>query len=73
MNQLQLFYENKALNTAVREFLRETMRKLIVEESLAGKDASGHAKAQLVIDRAFSDLADAFKPKKPKNVINKAR
>lgn len=73
MNQLQLFYENKAMNEAVRQFLGETMRKLIVEESIAGKDASGTAKAQKVIDQAFADLKDAFEPKKAKNITNKAR
>lgn len=64
MDQLQLFYENKALYESVRQYFSEVLRETAADYALAGKPTEGFSQAKVTIDKAFSTLKENYEPKK---------
>lgn len=73
MDQLQLFYENKAMSGAVQAYFSEVLRETAADYALEGKDTKGFAETKKVLDKAFSLLKENYEPKKPVNNTNQAK
>ena len=76
MNEiLQNFYGNKPEFEAVKEFMYTQVKKLALERLFEGKtdEANACAQAKNVVDRAFGELEELFKPIIKSKLTNKAR